>query len=171
MRRSEHHKPNIRHTSQPPVGQWEETTKGVWQAAGGSLGRMGGAAANAIEHGALEEVIGRSSHDREGDEFGHEGCGAQQARQPSFDTGFEIGHHDHGNERPSGISPDQDDCAEGKAPTDLLGGEYGIVRGFDGDLLTVVGGRYVEAICRYALSEDLGFPEANRGVPSPNLAA
>ena len=127
----------------------------------------GGAPAETAEHRALEEVIGRPAHDRQRDEFGDEGRRAQQARQPSFDTGLEIGHHDHGNQRPRGIAPDNEKGAEGESPTDLVGGEGLLVCGFDGDLLTVVGGRYVDNV----LSEDLGFLEANRGVPTPNLAA
>jgi hypothetical protein len=76
------------------------------------------------------------------------GVAPNEARQPSFDTRFEIGHHDHGNERPSGISPDNENGAEGEAPTDLLGGEGLFGCGVDGDLLTVVGGRYVDMPCQ-----------------------
>ena len=71
------------------------------------LGRPRRPAANAREEVALQKIIGRAAHDRERDEFRHERCRAQQARQPSFRAGIEIGHHHHGNERPSGIGPDQ----------------------------------------------------------------
>ena len=92
------------------------------------------------EHRALEEIVRGPTHDRQRDEFRDERCRAQQARQPGFDARLEIGHHHHGNERPRGIGPDQNERAEGEAPANLFDGEDGVVGGFYGDLLTVVGG-------------------------------
>ena len=45
-------------------------------------------------------------------------------RDASFDAGFEIGGHDHGDQRPREIGTHEDKGAEREAPADLLSGEF-----------------------------------------------
>ncbi len=80
---------------------------------------------------ALEEVIGRTAHDRDGDELRHERRCAKKAGNPGFNAGVEIGAHDHGDERPRHIGPDEKGRAKCEPPTDLLGGELWFLGGDD----------------------------------------
>lgn len=127
------------------------------------LGAAGGFA-QILDRRPLQEVIGRAPHQGDRDDLGEKGRRPEQARQSGLHTRLEVGLDDDRDQRPGGVSSDDQHRAQRKSPADLLSTECLFTGVLDGDLPKVVSGRM-----SMTGNDEIGFPRGRNEVPGSSL--